>query len=182
MKCCKTLISIPQLCRNSQRNNSLPFLPVWIQSYTSSSSVLSTPRRISPVRSLYKSSLSWATCAACAASALPTMIVRACDLPLTVLPGVLPACTLSTTDEARTLASLACRALFSFCASVREVFRRASFELAVTRSLSLVAICFERSFDSWAKAFCTARSFRKEAIRSLAAVGINQQILFRQGR
>lgn len=78
--------------------------------------------------------------------------------------------TLSTTEEARTLASLACKALFSFCDSVRELFNKAILALAVARSLSFVAICFERSFDSDTKAFCATRSLRREAIRSFAAI------------
>ena len=93
-------------------------------------------RRIRPVKSLYKSSFNCATCAARAASALPTMtVLAAAPLPFTALPGVLPYVLADSTlaDVERTAASLAARALFSAWVSARVVLSVESWASAVER-------------------------------------------------
>ncbi len=62
----KIMIRLLRMGKVDRKENDdiLPFRPVWIQSYTSASSPVSTPRKISPVRSLYRSSFNFATCAA----------------------------------------------------------------------------------------------------------------------
>lgn len=149
----------------------LPFLPVWIQSYTSASSILSTPLRIKPVRSAYNSSFSCAICAACAASALPTIIVLVAGVfPFILLPGVLALDADSIVAEAfREAASLALRDLLSFCASVREVVSCAIRVWAAAREESVEAKVVRRVCVFAARDFWMASSFFKEAMRSLAA-------------
>lgn len=149
----------------------LPFRPVWMQSYTSASSPLSTPRRINPVRSAYSSSFNCATCAACAASALPTMTVLvAGGFPFMLLPGVLAFEADSMDAEAwREAASLALRTLDSFWASVREVLSWVIRAWAVERADSVEARVVRREGVVEARIFWVASSFLREAMRSLAA-------------
>ena len=98
------------------------------------------------------------------------MMVRwAGVLPLITLPGVL-APRLSTAVEAlRELANLACRALFSFCASEREVDSWSARACVLARSASRVMISFSRDAESLDSAFCVASSFFSETMSSFAA-------------
>ena len=90
-------------------------------------------------------------------------------LPLIALPGVL-APRLSTAVEAlRELASLACKALFSFCASEREVDSWSARACVLDKSASRVMISFSRDAESLDNAFWVASSFFSETMRSSAA-------------
>lgn len=90
----------------------LPFLPVWRQSYTSSSSsFFFTPTMTRFVRSQYISTFCFCSIASLAASALPGRTTPV-DRALTALPG-----TLASEDvlaEERAAASLVLRVVFSF--------------------------------------------------------------------
>ena len=90
-------------------------------------------------------------------------------LPLIALPGVL-APRLSTAVEAlRELANLACRVLFSFCASEREAESWLARACVLARSASRVMISFSKDAESLDSAFWVASSFFRETIRSFAA-------------
>lgn len=91
-------------------------------------------------------------------------------LPLIALAGVL-APRLSTAVEAlRELANLACKALFSFCASDKEVDSWSARACVLARSASRVMISFSRDAESFESAFWVASSFFSETMRSFAAV------------
>lgn len=97
------------------------------------------------------------------------MVLAAGVLLLMTLPGVLEL-RLSTAAEAlRELASLAWRALFSFCASEREEESWSARACVLARSASRIVICFWRERESWEIDLWVEISFLREAIKSSAA-------------
>lgn len=139
----------------------LPLRPVWMQSYTSSPSSLLTPRSISPVRSLYRSSFNFIVCASLTASegaAVAAVLLTA--LPGTLVPGA------SAEAALRVAASLVERDLISFWASWREVERDLFSEVRRVTSVVRVESWARRLLDSEARDFWVASSFLREAITS----------------
>lgn len=85
------------------------------------------------------------------------------------LPGVLAPRLSTAADALRELANLACRALFSFWASEREVDSWSASACVLARSASRVTSSFSRDAESLESACWVASSFFSELMRSFAA-------------
>lgn len=155
----------------------LPFLPVWMQSKTSSPPSRLTLRTIRPVRSPYRSSFFcaatvawWIASEACAASRRDA---AAEPPPLMALPGTCALAAVAAASALRAAASFRLRDLISDLESLREVVSSASLVCSEAALDSAVSSCFWRRWASLEVSLSVVSSDLRAAM-SWSAAGMGE--------